>query len=48
MRVQGRRYGTGRMHVTEKRVIALLNYAIVSKSGRSPQSASATDWPFGS
>lgn len=26
MRVQGRRYGTGRMHVTEKRVIALLNW----------------------
>lgn len=27
MRVQGRRYGTGRMHVTEKRVVALLNWA---------------------
>jgi hypothetical protein len=26
MRVQGRRFGTGRMHVTEKRVIALLNW----------------------
>jgi len=26
MRVQGRRYGTGRMHVTEKRVVALLNW----------------------
>jgi hypothetical protein len=26
MRVQGRRYGTGRLHVTEKRVVALLNW----------------------
>lgn len=26
MRVQGRRFGTGRMHVTEKRLIALLNW----------------------
>lgn len=26
MRVQGKRYGTGRMHVTEKRVVALLNW----------------------
>jgi hypothetical protein len=26
MRVQGRRFGTGRMHVTEKRVVALLNW----------------------
>lgn len=26
MRAQGKRYGTGRLHVTEKRVIALLNW----------------------
>jgi len=26
MRVQGHRYGTGRLHVTEKRVVALLNW----------------------
>ena len=26
MAVQGRRYGTGRLHVTEKRVVALLNW----------------------
>jgi len=26
MAAQGRRYGTGRLHVTEKRVVALLNW----------------------
>jgi len=26
MRAQGRRYGSGRLHVTERRVVALLNW----------------------
>lgn len=26
MRAQGRRYGSGRLHVTERRIVALMNW----------------------